>query len=394
VNALHPGNPRSVLEITPLAAPPLRVCHIVSGDLWAGAEVQASIAIKELAKRPDVQACAILLNEGRLAEELKRGGVPFAVIDEHRHTFLQLVLIARRWLDGRSIQVLHSHRYKENLLAGVLSAVGSVPRVVRTQHGMPEPFSGLASVRQCITQTVDRMVARFATDRIVAVTNDLRDQMAGSFSSKKKIVVVENGVSLGDVRSNLTSAEAKIQLGLDFETPVIATACRLVPIKRLDLFVAAASKVIEQCPAARFVIAGDGPDRESIEHSVREANLAHKILLLGHCDRVYDVLRAADVFVLTSDHEGLPMVLLEAMQLGIPIVARRVGGLPEVLGEDCGQFVDDADPGHIGEAIVRLLNDSSSREAMVTRARIRVSTRFNSERSAASLMRVYQSLFS
>ena len=369
----------------------IRVCHIASGDLWAGAEVQACTVIKELAKRNDIEVCAILMNEGRLAEELRSVPVPLRVIDERRNGFPELVKKATHWVERQQIQVLHSHRYKENLLAVLLAKTCSVPYVVRTQHGMPEPFSGVSTLRQGIAQAIDWGVARLLTDRIVAVTEELRDQLGARLGSRERIVVIHNGLKLGEVASTLSKSEAKARLGLLPETPVIATVSRLVPIKRLDLFIKAASVTAQFEPASQFVIAGDGPERQSIQALIEKEGLVSKVLLLGQCQTIYDVIRAADVLVLTSDHEGLPMVLLEAMQLGTPIVARRVGGLPEVLDPDCGVLVPSPDPNSIAQAILHLIHDEVSRNSIIDRAKVRVHS-FSAELCAERLISTYRSV--
>src|SRR5690349_12271994 len=126
---------------------PLTVCHVISGDLWAGAEAQAAALLRSLARKPEFRVLAILLNEGRLAEEARSCGVEVRVIPETTHSFGRIVTSATDYLRGRQVKVLHSHRYKENLIAALLARRCDVPIVIRTEHGAPEPFKGLRQFR-------------------------------------------------------------------------------------------------------------------------------------------------------------------------------------------------------------------------------------------------------
>src|SRR2546427_5295425 len=120
----------------------LRVCHSVSGDLWAGAEVQVATVASYLVERPDVNLSAVLLNEGRLASELRGLGVQVTVIDESRNSAVRIVALLTRYLREHHVEVVHTHRYKESVLGTIAAKLAGVPHVVRTVPGMPETMRG------------------------------------------------------------------------------------------------------------------------------------------------------------------------------------------------------------------------------------------------------------
>src|SRR3989454_11225131 len=124
----------------------LRVCHIVSGDLWAGAEVQVATVASYLVERPDVNLSAVLLNEGRLASELRRLGVQVTVIDESRNSAVRIVALLTRYLREHHVEVVHTHRYKESVVGSIAAKLAGVPHVIRTLHGMAEPLRGWGRV--------------------------------------------------------------------------------------------------------------------------------------------------------------------------------------------------------------------------------------------------------
>jgi glycosyltransferase involved in cell wall biosynthesis len=345
-----------------------------------------------LSHHPGLQVFVILLNEGRLAEEARRAGAEVKVIAESSRSFFEILEEATRYVRIRGIQILHSHRYKENLLAALVARRCGVRFVVRTEHGNPEPFKGLSHLKQGVLQQIDRLVAKCATDRVISVSSELQMRLAKHVNARK-IAVIHNGLDTTEVRSDLNPLEARRRLNIPEGSPVLGYAGRLAPIKRLDVFLAAAREITHRMPEARFVIVGDGSERAPLEEMARAVGLQERVLFLGHRDDIYDVLRALDVFVLCSDHEGLPIVLLEALYLGIPVVARGVGGVSEVIQDGIsGILVDSADPRVLADACVLLLEDDKLRKRLAQAGPSRVAERFSGERTAARVTNLYISM--
>src|SRR5262245_9357242 len=125
-----------------LSSPPIHVCHVMSADLWAGAEVQVATIASHLVRQPDVHVSAVLLNEGRLAWELRALGIDVAVLDERRHNSAAIVAFLVQFFRAHRIDVLHTHRYKDTVLATIAAKIAGIPKVVRTVHGLAEPMHG------------------------------------------------------------------------------------------------------------------------------------------------------------------------------------------------------------------------------------------------------------
>jgi glycosyltransferase involved in cell wall biosynthesis len=372
----------------------ITVCHVASGDRWAGAEVQIATLMKAQARRGEFGLLALLLNEGRLAEEIRSCGIPLKVIPESTNGFWGILKEAERFLNGKGVQILHSHRYKENLLAALLARRCNVSVLVRTQHGLPEAFHGLRSIKHQFLQRLDALVARRATDRIISVSPDMTRRLS-AWLKPEKIVTIPNGINFEEVHSTLTVEEAKERLGIPRDCHVLGTAGRLEPVKRLDIFLAAAQQIALRLSQTRFLIAGDGSHEVKLRAQAQAQEIRDKVLFLGHRNDIYDVLRAFDLLVLSSDHEGLPMVLLEALGLGVPVVARSVGGVPEVVQDGVnGLLVDSAEPGALAEACERVLGDNALRRRLGEAARPSIIERFSVANSAARVAELYRSLLS
>src|SRR5690242_4656707 len=122
--------------------PPLRVCHVTTADLWAGAEVQLATLASYLVERDDLRVSAVVMNEGRLAAELSRLGVAVSVIDERRASAAAIFRFLVRHFREHEVDVVHCHRYKDGVLGLAAAKLAGVPLAVRTVHGLPEPRRG------------------------------------------------------------------------------------------------------------------------------------------------------------------------------------------------------------------------------------------------------------
>jgi glycosyltransferase involved in cell wall biosynthesis len=366
----------------------LVACHVVSAEQWAGAEAQIAMLLRQLAADTALSLSAIVLGEGRLGEELAKSGIETALIPNAAGRFLASFRDASRFLGGKQIDILHSHKSKENLLALLLAKRFRVPFLVRTRHGMPEP----RTLKDRIVYRMESMTAHYVS-RVIYVSADLKQRVASN-ASDDKVTVIRNAVDLVKVQSGFTVAEAKRRLEISPERPVIGIVGRLEAVKRVDLFLDVARFLLRELPSACFVIAGAGREEAALRNSLRGSELERQTLFLGERDDIYDVLRAMDLLLITSDHEGMPTVLLEALALGVPVVARNVGGIGEVISDDLsGRLVNSADAATIARASLPLIHASALRSRLIGNG-IKTVQKFSAAENAANYMHVYQSLVS
>jgi len=164
-------------------------------------------------------------------------------------------------------------------------------------------------------------------------------------------------------------------------------------VKRIDLFLKGAGRIATQVPEARFVIAGDGSEGPRLRALAKSTGIDNRVAFLGHREDIYDILRAFDVFVLCSDHEGLPMALLEALYLGMGVVGRRVGGLGEVISNGVdGILVDSDDPESLAQACLELLSHPDRRERLAHAGSMNVMANFSSKNTTEETASLYRSL--
>lgn len=265
----------------------------------------------------------------------------------------------REWREvGRVVEdigpdVIHSHGYRPDLLHGFRMRRRGIA-TVSTLHGSSR-MGGLSRIFEWMQE---RALAGF--DAVVAVSAPLVGDLQRRGVSRGRIHLIPNGWAPPD--DALGREEARRALGAEEgKGPLVGWVGRIIPIKGCDLFVEALATVADLPWQA--VVVGDGPEREGVVSLARQRGLSHRIRFPGALPEAARYLTALDLFVLSSRSEGTPMVLLEAMGAGIPVVATPVGGVPDVVGgPDFGWIAPAVDPGKLGEGIRSALEDAEARQ--------------------------------
>ncbi len=331
----------------------------------------------------------VLLNDGELAQRLRAQDVAVHVIPEAQHGFFSLLLCIIKLLRTLRPAVVHTHRQKENILGGIAAALRRIPSV-RTVHGSPETIArGAARWRNALISGADRWVGTHLQRVIVAVSPDLQKKLRQSFPAGR-VWLIPNGVDLGmaaEVNSrgpySRFRPEGAVHVGL---------AGRLEAVKRVDLFIAMARQLrTRDSRDWRFHIFGDGALRERLEAQARATGMADVLTFHGHCSNILPLLARLDVLLMTSDHEGLPMVAMEAIAVGTPVVAHAVGGLVPLLdGNVGGVLVAAHSPEGYANAVVELMD--SDRLALIDAGRDRLQRHYSAATNAQSVSGLYSSL--
>lgn len=377
-----------------VSARPIRICHVMSADLWAGAEVQVATAASFLADQSGVELSAVLFNDGWLASQLRGLGVPVVVFDEHTCSPARILAMLIRYLKMHEIDVVHTHRHKDSVLGTIAARLAGVPHLVRTVHGLSEPMRGWDRLKQNVYDAVDRTALRLFADRIVAVS----EQIAGLLrrAGHRTVLRVHNGIDVRHVAATRPAADVRSILGIRPGQLLIGTAGRFNAVKGQQYLLEAA-RLLDDRLDARVLFVGSGPLETELRTQASELGVMERCLFVDPAvdsrAGIYDLIAAMDVFTLPSLSEGIPMAMLEAMALGRPVVASEVGGIPEVITDRVnGLLVPACDPRAIADACAALAADRARAEALGSRAREVVEQRFSRERNGQSLLRMYHDL--
>jgi glycosyltransferase involved in cell wall biosynthesis len=342
----------------------MNVLHIITGDLWAGAEAQAFAMLEGFQKSDAIALYVVTFNDGRLYSELKATGVYVELIEERKNHAMALVLKLRSILEKWKIEIVHAHGYKESFLGGLAARSIGVKAVVRTHHGRGV-LAG--NFKHTWIEWVNRV---FLTDYSIAVSHELKQYLKTYHYKEPKIKVIHNAINPVNVKPHRRPEHVKSALGLSMTSLIIGSMGRMVSVKGYDVFIKGALAVANKIPNAMFILAGDGPLKNELQSMAQKLGIEKRFRFLGFRKDAYDVLSTFDIFVLTSLHEGVPMVLLEAMALNKPIVSTMVGGIPEIISDhENGLLIPCMCPDSLAEACISLCKDKALRTRLGANAR-------------------------
>jgi glycosyltransferase involved in cell wall biosynthesis len=322
-----------------------------------------------------------------LREECARRGLPVEVLRERWRFDPAALSRALQLARSFGAELVETNGYKADLAGLLLQRWCGIPWVA-VSHGVTD--EGL-KVR--MYWFADRALIRRA-DRIVAVSEARCRILRAEGCLPSRLITIHNAVAMPDPHAEDSRAIRKA-LGLDAAAPVAAVVGRLSPEKGQEYFLEAMTDVAKAIPGVAALIVGEGQEEERLRARTDELGLGGVVKFVGYRRDMDAVYPAVDVLVLPSLSEGLPMVALEAMARGIPVVATRVGGVPEAVEDGhSGLLVPSADPRALARAVVTLLLDPVRRRAMGEAGRERVARCFSIGARAEQVLSLYEDVTS
>jgi len=289
-------------------------------------------------------------------------------------------IVARRQID-----LVDAQDYKAAFFAFHLARREGVAPVA-TLHG----WSGHHWRERLVYYPAERLLA--ATFPLaIAVSGEIRDTLVRWGSRPDRVHVLANGIDPAAFRRNTArTAQVRSSLGIAATDAVIGAVGRLAWEKRFDVLVEAVAQLLPHRPELKLIIAGEGDRRDALQRQIDRLGIAPRCRLLGHRPDVIDLYQAMDLFVQSSDHEGSPTVVVEAMAMEVPVVATRVGGTGELVEHEVhGLLVPRRDPSAMAAAIDRTLGNREATAGRVAAARHRVENELSFDARTRALERLY-----
>lgn len=367
-----------------------RILHLISSSGFLGAENVVLELSKELTKLNHWVTIGILETRDNrhmeLAERAREAGVNVQLFPCQGRFDKRTITAVRDFIVREKPSVLHSHGYKANFYF-LLANRGRLPWIV-TNHLWKRTNATLK-----IYAHLDSLVMRKA-DCIVAVSEQIANDMKQRGIAADKVAIIENGVSLERFRIG-NKDEMRKAFGFNGNEKVIGTVASLTPEKGHTYLIDAAREVIHKHPEARFLIIGDGPQRQSLEETTAHLGLSGKVIFTGSRKDIPEILSLLDAFVLPSFKEGLPMALLEAMAAKVPVIATKVGAVPKLIEDGVsGILIPPKDPQAIADAAIEVLSDEQGSLKMARKGFERVRDHYSSATMAQKYLALYNDLLS
>lgn len=365
------------------------ICQLLHTLHVGGAEVLAARLARRLRER--WRFVFVCLDElGTLGEELRAEGFAVEVVGRSG------LDVGSAWRLGRlfgrhKVDLVQAHQYTPFFyaLAARLMRLSGVP-VLFTEHGRHQP-----DYPRRKRMLFNRLALR-RRDRVVAVGEAVRRALvANEGIPEGRIEVLYNGIDTDRFvpPSPGERAAARRELGLSPDDLAVVQVARLDYLKDHPTAVRAVGRVARQRPGVRLLLVGEGPERDKIEAEVRRLGLEESVLFLGLRKDVGRLLGAADLFLLTSTSEGIPLTIIEAMAAGLPVVSTDVGGTAEVVVEgQTGSLAPARDDAALAGAILRLAGDPALRRRQGEAGRQRAKDRFSEQAMAERYDRAYREM--
>lgn len=368
----------------------MKILHVIDSEGVYGAEVVVLTLMAEHgALGHDPWLCSIgatgIAEKPLETEALRRGLKVFKVRMRNGPNLIGAIQLLRLAKQG-GFEIIHSHGYKSNILLGfVPGRLRGIP-LVATVHGWTS--SGRFS-RLIVYEWLDRMSLRFM-DVIVLVSRTMQSKVKMRTENQARVMVIHNGIPPSFELPSQPSPDEEISTFCR-DSFTLGSVGRLSPEKGYEVLIRAVNTLVGRGLPIKLVILGEGQERTRLERLIADCGLTERVSLPGYKHNARDYIPLFDVFVLSSFTEGLPITLLEAMGSARPIVATKVGSIPDVLdGGKAGLLVDPNQSAALADALESMVNDGKLRQSLARRAGELFSEQYSSRRMAEQYLCAYE----
>lgn len=365
------------------------ILYFTNSTVWGGVEGHICGLLRHLSRslfRPHLICSPAIFERFRLASP---GDVEVTALSLHSPTHLGAAAQLARLIRRGKFHIVHSHMFWSSLCASPVAWACGVPVIVETLHGTEAWRKGWkASCR------VDRVVAHFVSQHVAVCNSDARFLVEKKHVPTEKVAVIHNGV---DVRRFGASSDMRMAmrkaLGYAEDDLILIMVARFHEGKGHRVLLDAMKHLLPSFPKLKLICLGEGDGEGEVRASCGALGLSHCVRIPGQQTNVADWLKAADINVLPSFYEGLPLTILEAMASALPSVATQVGGIVDAIENGVsGLLVPPGDAMQLAEALSFLLRDAELRKRMGIAAYLRAARRFGIEQQICNMERTYLDL--
>lgn len=372
-----------------------KIIYMNSLPNFGGGEKHLLNLIRELQKENTFSITVACPRRSPLAEELSKLRVrTFPVPLKSKFDF-RSILMLQGFMRRERFDIIHTEDVRSNLLGTIAAVMAKVPIVIWTIHmlSINRSISGMNPIKRRIWISVDRMLVRYV-DKIIAISEfNRRELIKKEKIEPGKIVVIPSSIRLNEFSKELGFNKKRKEFGIEEGEKVVGYIGRLSHQKGLTYLLEAARMVSQIMPIVKFLIVGDGPQKIELEEKVKELNITGNVALADFRKDVNELYPIFDITVLPSLYEGLPVVPMESMVYGKPVVATTVGGVPEVVIDgETGLLVPPGDVKSLAKAILKLIQDDASRKEMSRKGKDLIKKKYSNEQMVKAHKSLYEEL--
>lgn len=362
-----------------------KICILTTDSSWGGTERMVDSLIRGLSDSSYQISLVTMTGDGSLTQKVK----PFCeeVLNLNMRSIWDLKSIFNliRFIKKGQFHILHTFLYHANILGRLLGRALGVPVIISSQRSTD-------AWRRSYHVKIDRWTSGFCN---LIISNSYAGKTRLETVEKispEKVAVVHNGIDLSEVPEKRDVKLEKEKRGFE-NCFVIGMVANFRGMKGHAYFIEAAALLLKERTDLHFLLVGEGKEKTKYELEVQDKGLANHFRFLGRVENIYEALNLLDIFVLTSEWEGFPVSILEAMAFDVPVIATEVGGVPEMIQNGkTGLLIPPRDALSLKEAILKLLGDSDLRKGLVERAHEVVRQHFTQEQMVQGTNVLYEKL--
>ena len=367
----------------------MKILHCVSSGGLFGAE-RVILSLAGRTHNQDIAIVGALENKHNphleMIDEAKKLNLPTATFPSQGRVDISAITTIKNYLIDNKIDILHTHNYKADIV-GCIAAFLAKKKWVATNHLWHSRDTKLK-----FYETIDAFFLKFAS-KVVGVSQEIVDDLINKGFDKNKLKVIHNGIKINQFDLPLDTQPIRETLNIPSDNLIVGIIGRLDKEKGHSIFLQAAKTVLQSYQHVTFLIIGDGPLKQDIEQEIKTLNLSNHVICTGIRRDIPFMYKLCHILVNASYAEGLPMTILEAMAARLPIIATRVGAVPNVINNNInGLLIDAGDSAQLSSALLALLTSSDKRKAFAQQAYTDVCEKFSDERMAFEYTEIYRNI--
>jgi glycosyltransferase involved in cell wall biosynthesis len=361
----------------------IKVLHVIdSGGFYGAEKVLVNLLLALKSKGVDVElACMSPINaEGSIiGRKVKALNIRVEFLNERHKISIKLLYKIYNLLKKNKYHIVHVHGYKATIVAGIIALLCRIP-FVSTYHGEAKGTPELLAYIK-----IENIVLLFAK-KIIAVSKAIKDELIKRKIKPYKIEVIFNGVR------DISSTNSAGKNAFPDNIHVICLG-RLIELKRYDLVIDAIGRLKNRYPNILLTIAGNGPIRDQLEEKIRKKDLFNNVRLLGYVEHVEELYKSANIFIISSETEGCPITLLEAMCFSLSIISTNVGAIGEIIEDGVdGILIGTNDVEELADSIEKLIEYTEFAAGIGKKARSKYLRNFTENAMADKYLEKYHTV--
>ncbi|HEY3384897.1 MAG TPA: glycosyltransferase family 4 protein [Saprospiraceae bacterium] len=358
----------------------MTILHVSTPASWRGGEQQVAYLVNALHDK-GIEQIVLTIERSALSKRLMEENIPVTTFISRGFMDINVARKISALCKDKTFDIIHchdSHAHSAAVMAASLFG-NKVPIIVSRRVDFPVSGNPLSKWKYNHPMV----------KRIICVSETIRTITAPAIGDKNKLAVVHSGIDLSKYQSSSPLHILHEELGLPATAKIVGNLSALADHKDYATFIRTAGIVSATDPNIHFVIAGTGPEEKKIKNLIRDLKLNDNIHLLGFRDDPVTVMQSLDLFLITSVTEGLGTIVLEAFAAGVPVVATRAGGIPEMVTDEVtGLLAAPRDVDALSKAVLRVLNNPILHHDLMTNALVKVQE-FSYEVTAERTLEIY-----